>query len=82
MSTLAAFEQMVERHDLTYSYSDDGESWRRGQAQFDAIIAAARHLPIDDVKRIWKAKCDSCLVAGAAPNFYWNDRWLTNGSAV
>lgn len=77
MPALSDFERMVDNHDLTYSYADDGDSWRRGQAQFDAIIKAARTLPIDDVKRIWKAKCDKCLIADAAPQFYWQDRWLT-----
>lgn len=24
------FEDMVNRHDLTYDYSDDGYVWRRG----------------------------------------------------
>jgi hypothetical protein len=80
-ASLAEFEQMVDRHDLTYSYSDDGEWWRRGHAQFDAIIAAARELPIEDVKRIWNAKCDTCLTSSAAPDFYWKDRWLNGTSA-
>ncbi len=29
--SLEAFEKLVSRHDLTFSYSDDFRVWRRGE---------------------------------------------------
>lgn len=52
MNKLEQFKQMCERHDLTYSYSDDGGCWRAGCKSHDAIREAAKKLPIEDVKRI------------------------------
>lgn len=70
---LEEFEALVNSHDLTYDYSDDGSVWRAGQAQYAKIKEAAKTLPIEDVKRIWKAKVDKTLVEGARENFYWRD---------
>lgn len=68
---LKQFEDMVNRHDLTYDYSDDGAVWRAGRAQRDAIRALAGELPYADVKRIWDAKVDRTLVPDARAPFYW-----------
>lgn len=73
MTTLAEFEAMVNGHDLTYQYSDDGSVWRRGQNEYDKIVAATLLLPIEDVKRIWNAKCDRTLVASEAPRWHWKE---------
>jgi hypothetical protein len=73
--TLQEFEQMVARHDLTYSYSYDGECFRRGWAREAAIQKAAAQFPREDVERIWNAQVDRKLVEGARSTFYW--RWPT-----
>lgn len=73
MSKLEEFTKLVNGHDLTYSYSDDGGVWRRGQAQRDAIRELAKELPREDVERVWNAMVDRSLVPDAREPFYW--RW-------
>jgi hypothetical protein len=70
---LEEFEAMVNSHDLTHAYSDDHAVWSNGNAQLKRIREAAKLFPIEDVKRIWNAKCDKTLVASEAPNWYWKD---------
>ena len=71
--TLEEFEQEVSRHDLTYSYSDDHEVWRRGSSHRAKIREAAEGLPREDVERIWNAMVDRRLHEGYRDEFYW--RW-------
>lgn len=71
--TIEEFEKLVNDHDLTYNYSDDHSVWRNGNAQLKRIREAAKTLPIEDVKRIWNAKCDRTLVASEATNWYWKE---------
>lgn len=71
--TLEEFTTMVQRHDLTYAYSDDGSVYRSGLAQEQDIIKAAKEFSIEDVKRIWNATVDSKLIEGARENFYWRE---------
>lgn len=70
---LKEFEEMVNRHDLTYSYSDDHRYWSAGVAQEKAIIEAAKQFPIEDVKRIWNAMVDKKLIEEARKPFYWKE---------
>lgn len=65
----AIFRQMCERHDLTYQYSDDGESWRRGIASEDEIRKAAKLVP--DHAAIWNSVVDTKIVADHREPFYW-----------
>lgn len=67
------FEKMVNGHDLTYSYSDDGSVYRNGVAQENCIKEAAKQFPVEEVKRIWDAMVDRKLVEGARYPFYWMD---------
>jgi len=69
--TLDEFEKLVNSHDLTYDYSDDGSVWRNGQAQYAKIMEASKLFPVEDVRRIWNAKCDKTLIADEAPRWYW-----------
>jgi hypothetical protein len=71
--TLEEFEVMVNRHDLTYEYSDDGQVWRRGVNSVRAIREVAKQFPIEDVKRIWNAAVDSKLIEGHREAFYWRE---------
>lgn len=69
--TLEEFEEAVNRHDLTHTYSDDGEVWRRGSADLDRIRKAAELFPVEDVTRIWNAAVDKKLVEECRAQFYW-----------
>jgi hypothetical protein len=71
--TLEEFEQEVNRHDLTYSYSDDHSVWQRGSAHYAKIRKAADSLPREDVERVWNAMVDKRLIEDVRPQFYW--RW-------
>lgn len=68
---IAEFEKLVNGHDLTHAYSDYYSVWSNGNSQLKRIRDAAKTLPIEDVKRIWNAKCDRTLIATEAPNWYW-----------
>jgi hypothetical protein len=71
MSDLERFKELVDRHDLTFDYSDDGAVWRRGCAQLDEIRALAATLPLERVTEIWNAMVDRWLVPDARQPYYW-----------
>jgi len=73
IKTLEDFERACERHDLTYSYSDDGRWWRAGCESHDRIKKAAAQFSREDVERIWNAVVDTKVVESARSQFYW--RW-------
>jgi len=50
--TLEDFALLVERHDLTFDYSDDHRAWRSGLASFERIKRMMRDLGEDK-----KAQC-------------------------
>lgn len=66
-----AFKAMVEKHDLTYSYSDDHRSWTRGETEYKAIVAAAAKLPRNFVVETWNANVDKKLIASVREGWYW-----------
>lgn len=68
---LQDFEAMVNAHDLTYTYSDDGAVYRRGETQLHRIKEAAKNLPLDTVRSVWNAKVDKTLAEGYRKPFYW-----------
>lgn len=68
-----SFLEMCQRHDLTYSYSDDGEVWRRGEESLRKIKAKAKAMPKEEVKKIWNAVVDSKIREGYRDPFYWRD---------
>ena len=65
IKTLEDFERACERHDLTYSYSDDGRWWRAGCESHDRIKKAAAQFSREDVERIWNAVVDTKVVESA-----------------
>lgn len=73
ITTLEEFREACARHDLTYSYSDDGEVWRRGSANEDRIRKAAEKFPREDVERIWNEIVDQKMREDYCEQFYW--RW-------
>lgn len=67
----AAFAAQVMNHDLTYSYSDDGRTWKAGQASYDAIKAAAKNFDRTFVVEVWNACVDRKIVPTSREYFYW-----------
>jgi hypothetical protein len=65
------FERLVDEHDLTYQYSDDGHVFRRGSASEAKIRAAAEQFDPAEVKRVWDAMVDRTLAEGYRETFYW-----------
>jgi hypothetical protein len=67
--TESDFRALVERHDLTYTYSDDHTVWERGRAQYAAIVEAAKSVP--NAAEIWNANVDRKLIPVCRPLYYW-----------
>ena len=68
---LAEFTRLCEAHDLTYDYSDDGNTYRRGREQRIAIYDFAKRLDRADAVRIWNEQVDRKLIKDAREPFYW-----------
>jgi len=45
----------LESHDWSYSYSDCGATWKRGQAHREELDRGLRALPLERAKIVWKA---------------------------
>lgn len=78
--SLEAFKELVKRHDLTYSYSDDGRVWRRGEASKKEILdmraALIKEDPTNEDKciKIWNDEVDKKIVASETKNWYWSKK--------
>lgn len=70
---LKHFKKLVDQHDLTYNYSDDGSVWRRGQDERDKITQLADHLPRDQVVKIWNDAVDRKIKPGMGEHFKWRE---------
>jgi len=71
--TLEEFRAMVQRHDLTYSYSDDHRYWVSGSKSYAEIKHAAKQFNRADVVRVWNEVVDTKLVENARSSFYWKE---------
>ena len=71
MMTITQFELMVASHVVAYDYIDDYKKWNYHHSHFKTIKAAANHLPIDDVRRIWNAHVDKTILGFHRDEFYW-----------
>lgn len=71
--TLSELANLINQHDLTFAYSDDGSVWSRGQAELHRIREAAKDFPVEEVERIWNAKVDRTLIESARKQFYWRN---------
>ena len=75
--SLEAFEKLVSRHDLTFSFSDDFRVWRRGEESMKQIFAMRDALIKEDPSNkekcieIWNKNVDKKIVASEAKNWYW-----------
>ena len=78
--SLEAFKKLVDRHDLTYSYSDDGNAWRRGDASMKAIrdmkLALIKEDPANEEKciKIWNDAVDKKIAASSREDWYWSKK--------
>lgn len=70
------FEELCRNHDLTFEYSDDGYVWRCGHNSRAKILAIAKTLDREMVKRVWNKVVDVKLAEFARKDFYWRDTWL------
>lgn len=68
---IETFRKLVKFHDLTYNYSDDPNSYRRGRDSEYKIRALAQKIPADLAKSIWNENVDKCLAENFRKNFYW-----------
>ena len=69
--TFEEFTQLVNRHDLTYMYSDDNRVWKKGKEEREVIEKEAKNFPIEDVKRVWIEAADRKVSEPHNKNFYW-----------
>ena len=67
---LEIFAELVHKHDLTYSYTEDHSVWERGEKERTTIRKMAAALPIEDVKRTWNAEVDR-KISRFPESFYW-----------
>lgn len=65
------FRVMCQRHDLTYSYSDDGACWRAGNQSLARIELAMKLIDRNEAVKIWNEVVDTKLVESARSQFYW-----------
>ncbi len=73
------FQNLVNAHDLTYSFSDDHRVWSRGEFSWKKINEAAREILPDDAADIWNKMVDETLTNGSREMFYstaehWKNR--------
>lgn len=55
---LNQFRELCKNHDITYSYSDDGSVYNRGNAQYAEIVEMSKSIPREDAVRIWNEEVD------------------------
>lgn len=70
MNALEQFKELVSKHDLTYSYSDDYSVYRKGEEQYKAILNLSKELPKEDVVQIWNENVDKKLL-NSRSDYYW-----------
>ena len=65
------FAEAVNRHDLTYKFSDDGKKYSAGRASLHQITAAARGLEPEVVAKIWNEMVDKKVRPEHRDAWYW-----------
>ena len=68
--TREEFVTMVEKHDLSFEYSDDYRVWRDGSSSLKKIKEAAKQFPREFVVKTWN---NMCRKQSLQPNM-----WLIN----
>lgn len=70
-SKLDEFEDLVAKHDLTYSYSDDHRDWTKGEQSMKKIRELMKSLPKEEYVKIWNKYVDKKVLPGSREMFYW-----------
>jgi hypothetical protein len=66
------FERRVRQHDVTYAYSDDPNSYRRGGAERNSIKTLAQEINDPEyTNKVWNDNIDRVLAEGFREPFYW-----------
>lgn len=66
------FLDLIDRHDLTYEYSDDARKYRQGAASMSLIRQAALTFSTGRVQKVWDEMCDRKSPANGSM-FYWRN---------
>lgn len=70
--TLDHFRLLVEKHDLTYDFSDDHSVWRRGQHERARIKQLMKAIGDDAAcTRIWNETCRQKIQVPYCEQFTW-----------
>lgn len=65
------FRELCEAHDLTYTYSDDGSVYRRGEAQYKEILEFSKSIPRNLAVQVWNQTIEKKL-----REYDWDDyKW-------
>lgn len=60
--TIITLQELIDRHDLTYAYSDDSRCYRAGQDQYWEIVRLAREIgDLDKAASMFGDKVRRCL---------------------
>jgi hypothetical protein len=66
------FERRVRFHDVTYGYSDDSNSYRRGADELMVIRTIAKEINDPEyTNKVWNDNVDRVLAEGYRSPFYW-----------
>lgn len=71
MNTIEKFKDLISKHDLTYSYSDDYSVYKKGDDEYKAILNLSKELPKEDVVQIWNENVDKKILAHSRSEYYW-----------
>jgi hypothetical protein len=65
------FRDMCEKHDLTYTYSDDGRTYSKGEAEYKAIVEFSKKIPREMAVKIWNETVEKKM-----QSFVWDEyKW-------
>jgi len=72
---LEKYRELVEKHDLTFTFSDDPKVYRKGQAELKEIQLLASRMPTKEdherAREIWNEQVEKKL----KPNYWEMFKW-------
>lgn len=71
MNIVEQFKELVKKHDLTYSYSDDYSVYKKGEDEYKAIVNLSKQLPKEVVVQIWNENVDNKMLPYVRSEYYW-----------
>lgn len=72
MDNIQKFRELCASHDLTYTYSDDGKTYSRGDAQYKEIIELSKTMPRDVAVQIWNENVEKKIIQHSWNEFKWS----------